>query len=146
MHPARRHLADDHARIEQLSKELENVLHADRSAIQEVWTRFERAVLGHFEAEERWLFPLFAGDQPNEIHELRQEHARLRHLVSEEGLAADLRTLRGEQARELLSELRLHAAREDESVYAWLERLPEPSKLDELLDALVRRTGGMVLG
>ena len=146
MHPARRHLAEEHARLEQLSAELEESLGANRAAIQEVWTRFERALIEHFDTEERWLFPLFASEQPAEIHALREEHTRLRHLVSEEGLAADLRTLRAEAARDLLTELRAHAERENGSVYAWLEQLPEPSKLDELLEALVRRAGGIVLG
>lgn len=147
MHPARRHLADDHARLERLSAELESAFEGgDRSAIQEVWTRFEATLLSHLDAEERWLFPLFSTEHASELKALRAAHARLRHLASEEGLAADLRTLRRETASELLAELRAHATREDETVYAWLEQLPEPGKLEQLLDALVRRAGGIVTG
>lgn len=147
MHPARRHLADDHARLERLSAELESALEGgDRSAIQEVWTRFEATLLSHLDAEERWLFPLLSAEHAAEVKALRAAHARLRHLASEEGLAADLRTLRRETASELLAELRAHATREDETVYAWLEQLPEPGKLEQLLDALVRRAGGIVTG
>lgn len=147
MHPARRHLSDDHARLERLSAELESALEGgDRSAIQEVWTRFEATLLSHLDAEERWLFPLLSAEHAAELKALRAQHARLRHLASEEGLAADLRTLRRETAGELLTELRAHAKREDETVYAWLEQLPEPGKLEQLLDALVRRAGGIVTG
>ncbi len=146
MHPACRHLEEDHARIDQLSVELDGALSADRATIQEIWTRLERALLAHFDAEERWLFPLFSADHPEEILALQQQHARLRRLVSEAGVAADLRTLRSDQTLELLSELRAHAKREDDSIYGWLEQLPEPSKLEELIEALVRRAGGVVLG
>lgn len=147
MHPARRHLVYDHAELARLGGELESALDGDdRTGIQEIWTRFESALVSHLEAEERWLFPLFSSEHADELRALRTEHARLRHLASEEGLAADLRTLRRETATELLAELRAHAAREDETVYAWLEKLPEPGKLEQLLDALVRRAGGIVTG
>lgn len=147
MHPARRHLAEDHARLERLYAELENALDsADLAVVQQAWTRFEKDLLGHLEAEERWLFPLMAADHAADVKELRLEHERLRHLVSEEGLAADLHTLRRETAQELLTELRAHGAHEDDTVYTWLESVPEPTKLQELLDALVRRAGGIVSG
>jgi hemerythrin len=146
MHPARRHLVDDHAHLERLCSELEAVLESgDRAALQRAWTGFEREASAHFADEEKWLFPLVAGAHPDDVEALRRDHARLRHLLGEQGLAADLRTLRAQSVRELLTELRAHAAREDAGVYAWLDEMPEPSRLAEWLDAIARRTGGRVL-
>lgn len=147
MHPARRHLAEDHARLERLYAELENSLDsADSAVTQAAWTRLEHDLLGHLEAEERWLFPLMREAHATEVKALMKEHDRLRHLLSEEGLAADLHTLRRDTAQELIQELRAHGAHEDDTIYAWLESVPEPSKLEELVEALVRRAGGIVGG
>ncbi|MFO0570527.1 MAG: hemerythrin domain-containing protein [Polyangiaceae bacterium] len=145
MHPARRHLTEDHARLEALFRALENALESgERSTVQRAWTEFESALSTHFEAEERWLFPLLVEEHAADVRELRAEHEKILKCIAEEGLEADLCTLEKETVDELLADLRAHAAREDRTVYAWLETVREPGKLEELVAALVKKASGIV--
>jgi hemerythrin-like domain-containing protein len=83
------------------------------------WDRFERELLAHFALEEREVLPRFARYRPEEATVLRQEHAALRRDLLALGVRADLHLLRADAVTAFVAELRAHAAREDEALYAW---------------------------
>ncbi len=111
-------LFEDHARLNALLQELVNtVATADEPTIVDTWTDFEQSLLTHFDAEERYLLPVLDRRDPSEGDEIRAEHRRIRHLVAELGVRADLHVLRKETVDQLAESLRAHAAREDRMVY-----------------------------
>ena len=115
-------LTRDHQRLEQLFRELENAVEgADQPTIQRDWTDFERALLAHFEAEERLIFPLLESEHAAEIERAKEDHERVRALLADLGLRADLHLLRKDVAVELLGRLREHAEWEDRTLYPWAQ-------------------------
>ena len=94
---------------------------ADQPTIQRDWTEFERALLAHFEAEERLIFPLLESEHAAEIERAKEDHERVRALLADLGLRADLHLLRKDVAVELLGLLREHAEWEDRTLYPWAQ-------------------------
>lgn len=120
----RSQLHDDHARLHALFQELaDTVATADSPTVQALWTEFERGVLTHFELEETVLFPMLEAAHPEEIAGLREEHDRVRTLVADLGVRADLHTLRREVVDRMLDSLSAHAAREDRLLYRWADEI-----------------------
>jgi hypothetical protein len=110
------------------------VVRDDPRALSVAWTRFERDLGDHMRFEETELLWRFAGFDPEEAAALRAEHDRIRKLVAELGISADLHTLRVGVADQLLEELRAHARREEKTLYRWAaERLP-PNALEPVRD------------
>jgi hemerythrin len=135
-------LAHDHTRLDKLfSQLLEAAEGADAPTISSVWTEFESGLLAHFDAEESHLFPLLVDDYPNEVERAQREHARIRSLVAELGVRADLHTIRLDIAEELVGQLQKHAEFEDETVYAWAAAAlsePEQKSMLERFKTLAR--------
>lgn len=122
---------------------LEQMKHAvredDPRGLCEAWSRFERDLGDHMRFEERELMWRFAEVDPVEAAALRAEHDRIRKLVAELGISADLHTMRANIADQLLDELRAHRRREDESLYRWaMEALPADA-LECLRQEIARR-------
>jgi len=116
---------------------LETVLGAMQAAVQrddpralcEAWSRFERDLGDHLRFEERELLPPFAAFDRVEAQGLREEHDRIRHLVADLGISADLHTMRAAVADQLLAALQSHGRREDGKLYRWArEHLPEETR------------------
>jgi hemerythrin superfamily protein len=128
-------LRDDHARLEELFAELGNAVDgADAATIQRVWSRFEQALMAHLEAEERHLLPAVEIQHPEEVRQTRVEHESIRRLVQELGVIADIHALRKDVADQLITTLRKHAEREQETVYRWAD---ESGSAARLLHAIV---------
>jgi len=70
-------------------------------------------------AEELYLLPLLEASHPTEVERTHAEHARIRELVDELGVAVELHTARKPAITELIELLKLHSAREDEALYSW---------------------------
>ena len=116
-------LTGDHQRLEKLFRELSNAVEAaDQPTIQRDWTDFERALLAHFEAEERLIFPLLESEHPAEVERAKGEHENVRALLASLGVRTDLHLLRKDVADELIARLREHAEWEDRTLYPWAQR------------------------
>jgi len=101
------------------------------------WAKVERELLEHMAAEERMVFPAYEQANRENAQKLRGAHSSLRELVVEIGAAIRLRTLRHDQLRRFLDELRAHARHEDASLYRWAQGNLDASRRHTLL-VLVR--------
>lgn len=135
--PAGTELHADHARLDALFQDVIEASEAGVStdALGASWTRFEDAVRAHFEAEETNLFPLMAETHPSEVAGLKAEHAEISKLLLSLDLQVDLHLIRHPTVKELIERLRAHAAKEDETLYAWADALPA-DRQHPLLDAI----------
>ncbi len=86
------------------------------------WGEIEYQLYDHMMAEEHFVFPAYQQDDPENAQDLRDQHALLRELALEIGIAVQLHTLRTEQIQEFVSALRAHALCEEASLYRWADR------------------------
>ena len=122
-------LLHEHRAFDQLLTQLTSALEGgDPVDIGEVWTQFERRLRDHVDTEERYLFPLVASTHRTEIDGLRLEHQRIRCALGELGNLVDLHALRKASVDELLLYLLQHAAREERTLYQWVEDDTTPQR------------------
>jgi hemerythrin-like domain-containing protein len=135
MNDLKRRLADDHAELERQLQALARSVDADDPAcdLSQCWTEFEASLRVHLDTEERCIFPEVASAHRPEVEELRAEHRHIRNALTELGLAVELHTLRKASVDELLAFLSRHAARENSSLYDWLEQASSPGPRRGLL-------------
>ena len=132
-------LFSEHARLQGLLQQLLDAAEgANDPTLVDVWGDFESTLLTHLEAEEQYLFPRFEEEHPDETAQLRATHQRIRELVSELGVRADLHTLRLETVRALCDELRAHAQEEDRFFYRWADETTDPETRERLFGHLER--------
>lgn len=86
------------------------------------WGEIEHQLFDHMMAEEHFLFPAYQHDEPENAQDLRDQHARLRELALEIGVAVQLHTIRMEQLQAFVAALRAHGQREEASLYRWADR------------------------
>jgi hypothetical protein len=117
-------LVADHHRLEALFADMVNASEAGVTCdvIGALWSRLEAAVLAHFELEEQQLFPLLARTHPVEVEQLRSEHADFRGRLVALDVEVDLHLVRHPSVLRLVEDLHEHAAREEQTVYAWADR------------------------
>ena len=117
-------LADDHVQLERRLRRLSEAIEANDSCadLRRVWSGFEANLLDHLGTEERCLFPMVASEHRAEVEQLRAEHQHIRCALAELGVCVELHTLRKQAVDELADFLRHHAAREDASLYGWVEQ------------------------
>jgi Hemerythrin HHE cation binding domain len=121
-HGVRALLRRDHDRLERLfARVLDEFREGDPDDVRAIWTRFESGLAAHFDAEERYLMPLFARVDPGEASELLAEHTVFRRRLGDLGVGVDLHAVRLDVAQELVKTLREHAAREDGLLYRWAD-------------------------
>lgn len=137
----------DHARLDRLFGELvDTVEGADPPTVQQMWSRFESGLLAHFDAEERYILPLLERDHAAEVRGIEEEHDRIRRLVAELGVRADLHTLRKSVVDELVATLHAHAEREDRTLYPLADATLDEETRSKLLEFLRRETRRRVEG
>lgn len=96
----------------------------DRAEMVRLWPQIEAKVRSHLEAEERFVFPAFARAERDEALDLLREHATIRELLLELGIAIELHYLRLDPFQRFAMMLREHADREESLLYRWAsERL-----------------------
>jgi hemerythrin superfamily protein len=123
-------LRRDHARLDRLYAELLDAYHEEKwSLVDEAWGPFESGLRAHMAAEETHVFPGLDELEPGEVAALRVEHAELRKLLGELGVAVELHAVRENVARALVDRLHAHAAREDRIVYRWADEKLRPGTL-----------------
>jgi hypothetical protein len=93
----------------------------DPGEIARAWGEIEFQLYDHMMAEEHFLFPAYQQDEPENAQDLRDQHARLRDLVVELGVALQLRTVHLAQIEAFVGALRDHEEREDASLYRWAD-------------------------
>ena len=117
----------DHWRLENLFARLLEAFAMDaREDTQGLWTELECSLEGHFELEERHLFPQFAKVFPAETDALKAEHRLIRDQLAALGVGVDLKMVREAVARDFIGALRAHASREDKLLYRWAEESASP--------------------
>lgn len=119
-------LLADHRHLNALFSQLLDDMHAGEWPIcQETWSHFERELLDHIDAEERFVLPSFQRVNPSETAKLQDEHATVRSLLVDIGVGLELHTVKEEHVQRLVELLRSHAAREDALLYRWASQLPK---------------------
>jgi hemerythrin-like domain-containing protein len=117
-------LLHEHRALEQRLTQLTSALDGgDPLDIGEVWTQFERRLRDHIDSEERYLFPLVAPAHSTEVEGLRLEHQHIRCALGELGTLVDLHALRKTSVEELIVYLLQHAAREEHTLYEWVDAI-----------------------
>lgn len=132
-------LTSDHAKLEgRFDAILEEMQSGNAPGQTAEWTQFEEAVLSHFDAEEKYLLPIFEAHDPDSATVIRNEHEEIRKAIRELGLGVDLRTVREQTVRELVQKLRAHAAHE-EKLYRFADREASDDIARSVLDRLRMR-------
>jgi len=126
----RDHLLHDHVWLDSALNDLACAAEAaEPQELLRAWSELEAGLVRHLDAEERELFPLVAPFHAAAVDALRDEHQRIRKLVTELGLRAELHTLRKDAVDDLVEALRRHAEHEDRTLYHWVEEhLPEDTR------------------
>lgn len=114
-------MIESHRHLDELFGQLLDALAADAPEARELWTKLDRGLLAHMEAEERFVLPAFARIARQEALALIHEHGRIRAQLLELGVAVDLHCIRLEQSREFIATLHAHADREDKLLYRWAD-------------------------
>jgi hypothetical protein len=118
MNQVRSKLAMDHEDLDALLQCLaEDVEAPGGRRLEATWAAFESRLIGHLDAEERFLLPLIEASNPDEINRIRADHARIRDSVTELGLAIELHAVRKSRIMELIHFMQAHAKHEDEALY-----------------------------
>lgn len=111
-------LTKDHAELQGLLERLAQDATAPLAGeLEATWAVFERRLIRHMEAEERFLLPLLEASDPDEVARIRVEHARIRDSLTELGVAIELHTIRAPHIDELIALLEAHAKHENVALY-----------------------------
>ena len=94
----------------------------DAMELRSEWSAFERELLRHLEYEEAEVLTEFARDDPAEARAILAEHADIRTTAADLGLSLDLHLLRSEAVENFVQQLKAHARRENQVLYAWARR------------------------
>jgi hypothetical protein len=108
----------------------------DPSEIARSWGEIEFQLYDHMMAEEHFLFPLYQHDEPDNAQDLRDQHARLRDLAVDLGVALELQTVHLAQIEAFVAALRDHEAREEASLYRWADRHLADNERHQMRDYL----------
>jgi hemerythrin superfamily protein len=118
---------EDHRRLERTFQALVRCAEEqDPIALRESWSRFERDLLAHIDAEEASMLRDFARQRPEEARRILHDHENIRRTLLELAIDLDLHLLRGSTVRAFVDRLREHARREDASLYRWAHRGLDP--------------------
>jgi len=132
-------LGDDHQRLDRLFASIvAAATQGDAIELREDWSRFERALLRHLDAEDNHLLHAFRQHAPEEARALLAEHAQIREKLTELGVDLDLHALKAERVGAFVGELRAHARREEALLYPWAAR-----QVGEEARAALRRALGL---
>jgi hemerythrin-like domain-containing protein len=97
----------------------------DWHGLDAAWEAFANDVADHLHYEEREIFDDYEDESPANADiaaELRADHAALRDLLGQLAAEIEERCIRGETVEVFVGRLRVHADREDATVYVWLEQ------------------------
>lgn len=145
MNQIRDRLTKDHEDLEALLRCLADDVEAPcAGSLAETWSTFERQLIRHLEAEERFLLPLIEASNPVEAERTRAEHVHIRDSIAELGVAIELHAARKPHIEELIQFLRAHAQHEDEALYQ-LAGEQASSAVERGVLASIKRVVGVAL-
>jgi len=130
MTTVRKSLLDQHEALESLTNDLRNAAEgADRATVARVSEALDRQLRAHFDAEEAHLFPPLETPLPREVAQARSDHERLRRMLADLVVDADIHAVRAPQIDAFLAALEAHAGWEDATLYPAAEdALSAPAK------------------
>jgi len=115
-------MVQDHDCLRELYMRLLAAMTANATGDTRVlWGELDHALRSHMEVEERFVLPELAHANHAEALALLRQHGELRELLFELGIAVDLHMLRYDRSDELLSLFVVHAAREEQLLYQWID-------------------------
>ena len=136
----RQSLGSDHKAIDERLSDLANAVDgADFPTILQVFRDVDRGLRAHMYGEEHYLFEHFEESHPQDIRALRQEHDRFHRKLDELMIQTELHILRKESIDALVSELRSHAAKENDTLYKWADEPLHEAQRDALFAFLEKR-------
>jgi len=138
--PPSGHILDQHHReIEEACLALLGACCAgDPADLARRWGEIEYQLYDHMMAEEHFLFPDYQHDEPENAQDLREQHAWLRELALEIGVAVQLHTVYSGQIQAFVAALREHGRLEEATLYRWAYRHlagPERHRMNDYLAA-----------
>ena len=137
MESLRDRLTADHLRLDALFDDvLKRLALDDRDETRAAWGEFEKGLLAHLEAEEKFILPRFAKDHELEASVIRREHGAFRETLAELGVMVDLHAIRMNAANDFVRSLREHARREDALMYRWAQENLAQEARAEVLNSL----------
>lgn len=104
----------------QLAEAVDNILPPEE--LRARWRKFQDSLLGHFDAEERLLFAVFAQGHRAATQRLRAEHRTISQAAAALSASIEQNTLQRSAVEELLSLLRAHTQHEARTLHCWLEQ------------------------
>jgi hemerythrin-like domain-containing protein len=90
--------------------------------LSDEWRRCASLIRLHLEIEESLLFPIYESHEPRQARLLRDDHARIRLLVADVGLAFDMPSSRQASLVILQSALQKHTKHEEATIYRYATR------------------------
>jgi len=136
----RESLGSDHEAIDQRLADLANAVEgANFPTILRVFRDVDGGLRAHMYGEERYLFEHFEQSHPQDIRALREDHDLFHRKLDELMIQTELHTLRKESIDALVSELRSHAAKENETLYKWADEPLHEAQRDALFAFLEER-------
>lgn len=108
----------------------------DTAQLRREWSAFERELLRHMELEEAEVLPAFARADASAARAVLHEHGGIRAELFELGVTLDLHLLRADRVARLVEQLRAHARREEQALYAWARREADEGARDAIARGL----------
>ena len=132
-------LSDHHHRLERKCRDMLGWAYTDDARdLGSAWEDLEAELLDHMAAEEEVILPSYAMHAPEDAHRIRDEHARIRSLVTPIGIDVELHEIRVARLRRLVEALEAHSASEDAAMYPWAAQ-HIPLVGERLLSARIER-------
>ncbi len=130
-------LGSEHQRLHALFREVVDAFESgSREGASVRFAELERDLEAHLRMEEDEIFPRLARVDPREAQALRDEHDRIREVVTTLGVGVDLHATRASAVIDLVRMLDQHAKREDALAYRWADaNLDEPARASLLARA-----------
>lgn len=112
----------DHERLEIGARHLlECVLFGRADVVERAFSRFGGEMLAHLEAEQKYILPAFAREQPETAELIEDDHKLIRALLVTTAEQIARRSTTPDIVRRLVSALHVNGEREIGELYPWAE-------------------------
>jgi hypothetical protein len=115
-------LPDHHRRLAAKCRELLAWAHTDDTReLMAAWCELEAELRDHIAAEEEVILPAYAEHAPRDAQRIRDDHGRMRELLTAMGVEIELHEARVARLRCLAEALDAHALSEEVTMYRWAQ-------------------------
>lgn len=113
-------LHDHHRRLEVKCRDMLAWAYTDDArGLAAAWSEFVAELSDHMASEEEAILPRYAEHAPDEAKRIREDHARIRELLTPLGVELQLHEIRATRLRQLAQAIETHAQFEDATMYPW---------------------------